>query len=140
MSFVDSRVSCIADEIVSWTQNAATCDYQGTSIIQSCCNDMANQSATFYLVNIVTARFRRNPRDDLARKKARNTCWNGVFTREESSQIPDYESFDQSWRPWRNLRARSIRVGALVRRIRYGGVLIGCCRNSVNAYVWSSAK
>jgi len=87
MSLVDSRVSCIVNKIVSLTQNATTCDYR-TSIIQSRYN-AANQSVTFYLINIITARFRRNPRDDLARKKARNTCWKSVFKASERNPLRD---------------------------------------------------
>lgn len=110
---------------------------------QSRCNDTA-KSIRRHFTSSISSRHDpvlRNPRDDLARKKARSTCWRGrPYRRGILSEIPDYESFDGSWWPWRNLRVRSIGFGTLARRIRYGGVLIGCCRNSVNAYAWSSAK
>jgi len=138
MGFIDSRIYCIADKIASSTQNGETCTIiKDPSISRIITTRRINPA--FYLVNIVTTRFRRNPWDDLVRKKARSTCWKGVFTGEESSRR-SYESFNGSWRPWGNLRAGSIRIEALVRCIRYGEVLIECCRNSANAYAWFSAK
>lgn len=50
-------------------------------------------STAFCVVNVVVAQFRRNPWDDLARKKARSTCWKSL-SREESvrdsgSELPE---------------------------------------------------